>query len=75
MPDGVIVAEKMDAAAFGRHLRLMAAMKRYELGHLSSGGRGRTGRLEPCRLLGPITGDMSRTFIGAAPIGSWTRTG
>lgn len=38
IPDGVMVAEKMDASAFGRHLRLMAAMKLFELGHLSSGG-------------------------------------
>jgi len=37
IPDGVMIAEKMNPPAFGRHLRLVGAMKLYEMGHLSSG--------------------------------------
>ncbi len=37
VPEKVLLAEKMDAAAFGRELRTLAAVKLYELGRLTSG--------------------------------------
>jgi len=37
VPEKVLLAEKMDAAAFGRELRVLAAIKLYELGRLTSG--------------------------------------
>ena len=37
IPEKVLLAEKSDEAAFGRELRLFAAMKLYGVGRLSSG--------------------------------------
>lgn len=37
VPEKVLLAEKMDTAAFGRELRVLAAVKMYELGRLTSG--------------------------------------
>ncbi|MGQ9585679.1 MAG: UPF0175 family protein [Anaerolineae bacterium] len=37
MPEKVFLAEKTDEAAFARELRMLAAVKLYELGRLSSG--------------------------------------
>ena len=37
VPEDVLLAEKMDEASFGRELLLLAAVKMYELGRLSSG--------------------------------------
>ena len=37
IPEKVILAEKTDAASFARELRILAAVKLYELGRLSSG--------------------------------------
>ncbi len=37
IPEKVLLAEKTDEAAFGRELRILAAVKLYELGRLSSG--------------------------------------
>jgi predicted HTH domain antitoxin len=37
VPDSVLIAEKVDEAAFARELPLLAAVKLYELGRLSSG--------------------------------------
>lgn len=37
IPESVLLAEKMDAASFGRQMRLLTAIKLYELGRLSSG--------------------------------------
>lgn len=37
VPEKVLLAEKMDAAAFGKELRILAAVKMYELGRLTSG--------------------------------------
>lgn len=37
MPEEVLAAEHMDEAAFGREMSLLAAIKLYELGRLSSG--------------------------------------
>ncbi len=37
IPEKVLLAEKTDAASFGRELRILAAVKLYELGRLSSG--------------------------------------
>jgi predicted HTH domain antitoxin len=37
VPEAVLVAEKTDEVAFARELRLLAAIKLYELGRLSSG--------------------------------------
>ena len=37
VPEKVLLAEKMDAATFGRELRILAAVKMYELGRLTSG--------------------------------------
>lgn len=37
VPEKVLLAEKMDEIGFSRELRMMAAVKLYELGRLSSG--------------------------------------
>lgn len=37
IPEKILLAEKTDAVSFGRELRLLAAVKLYELGRLSSG--------------------------------------
>lgn len=37
IPESVLLTEKTDAHAFARELRLLAAVKLYELGRLSSG--------------------------------------
>ena len=37
VPEKVLLAEKMDATTFGQELRMLAAVKMYELGRLTSG--------------------------------------
>ncbi len=37
VPESVLVAEKTDATSFARELRMLAAVKLYDLGRLSSG--------------------------------------
>lgn len=37
IPEKVLLAEKTDETSFGRELRILAAVKLYELGRLSSG--------------------------------------
>jgi predicted HTH domain antitoxin len=37
VPEKVLLAEKADEASFARELLILAAIKLYELGHLSSG--------------------------------------
>jgi len=37
IPEKVLLAEKTDAATFAREMRVLAAVKLYELGRLSSG--------------------------------------
>ncbi len=37
IPEKVLLAEKTDAGSFARELRVLAAVKLYELGRLSSG--------------------------------------
>ena len=37
VPEKILLAEKTDAASFAREIRVLAAIKLYELGRLSSG--------------------------------------
>lgn len=37
LPEKILLAEKTDAEAFGKELSMLAAVKLYELGRLSSG--------------------------------------
>lgn len=37
IPEKVLLAEKMDAVAFGKEMQILTAVKLYELGRLSSG--------------------------------------
>ncbi|MBI5473242.1 MAG: UPF0175 family protein [Ignavibacteriae bacterium] len=37
MPESVLIAEKTDAKSFAREIKMLAAVKLYELGRLSSG--------------------------------------
>ena len=37
IPESILLAEKMDEVSFARELRILAAVKLYEMGRLSSG--------------------------------------
>ena len=53
IPEKVLLAEKADESSFARELRLLAAIKLYELGRLSSGRAAELAgipRVEPGRL-------------------------
>jgi hypothetical protein len=43
VPETILLAEKTDEEAFGREIQILAAVKLYELGRLSSGRRGAGG--------------------------------
>ncbi len=50
VPETVLLAEKMDATSFAQELRVLAAVKLYELGRLSSGRAAELAGMPPCRV-------------------------
>ena len=66
IPEKVLLAEKSDEVAFAREMRLLAAIKLYELGRLSSGRAAELAgksRVEFLLLLGdykvfPLSGEL-----------------
>jgi len=66
VPDEILIAEKTDAEGFARELRLLAAVKLFELGRLTSGRAAQLAglprvaflmQLERCRVF-PLSGEL-----------------
>jgi len=54
VPEKVLLAEKTDEATFARELRILAAVKLYELGCLSSGRAAELASMSRVEFLKPI---------------------
>ena len=66
IPDEILIAEQLDAEAFAREIRLLAAIKLYELGRLGSGRAAQLAgitrveflmQLDRCRVF-PLSGEL-----------------
>jgi predicted HTH domain antitoxin len=66
VPDEILLAEKTDAETFSHEIRLLAAVKLYELGQLTSGRAAQLAgmprveflmQLERCRVF-PLSGEL-----------------